>query len=43
MSDFRENVKFRSFFEVRKNFELLEFRHVIYQFEAPRDLENHNI
>ena len=27
MSDFREIVKFRSFFEVRKNFKPLKFRH----------------
>ena len=42
MSDFREIVKFRPFFEVRKNFRLLELRHVVYHFEA-RDLENQNI
>ena len=34
MSDFREIVKFRPFFEVQKNFKLLNFRHVVYHFEA---------
>ena len=38
MSDFREIVKFRPFFEVRKNFKLLKSRHVVYHFEV-RDLE----
>ena len=42
MSDFREIVKFRPFLKVRKNLELLKFRHVVYHFEA-RDLENQNI
>ena len=42
MSNFREIVKFRSLFEVRKNFKLLKSRHVVYHFEVP-DLENQNI
>ena len=42
MSDFSEIIKFRPFFEVRKNFELLKFTQVVYHFEA-RDLENQNI
>ena len=42
MRDFHGIVKFRPFFEVRKNFELLEYGCVIYHFEA-RDLENQNI
>ena len=37
MRDFREIVKFRPFLEVRKNFKLLNFRHVVHHFEA-RDL-----
>ena len=35
-------MKFRPFFEVRINFKLLEFRHVVYHFEA-RDPKNQNI
>ena len=41
MSDFREIVKFRPFFEVRKDFRLLEFRQVGYHFEE-HDLEKQN-
>ena len=42
MSNFREVVGFRSFLEVRKNFRLLEHKHIIYHFEAG-DLEMPNI
>ena len=43
MSDFREIVKFRPFFEVRKNFKLFKFvLHVVCHFVA-RDLKNQNI
>ena len=34
--------QFRPFLEVRKNFKLLEYQHIIYHFEA-RDLEIPNI
>ena len=34
--------EFRSFLEVRKNFKLLEYKHIIYHFEV-RDLEIPNI
>ena len=34
MSKFRDIVKFRRYFRVRKNFELFKFRHVVYHFEA---------
>ena len=42
MSNFREIGGFRPFSEVRKNFKLLEYEHIIYHFEA-RDLEIPNI
>ena len=42
MSDFREIVRSRLYFEVQKSFRLLKFIHVVYRFEA-RDLENQNI
>ena len=42
MSNFREIGEFRPFSEVRKNFKLSEYEHIIYHFEA-RDLEIPNI
>ena len=42
MSNFSEVVGFRPFLEVRKNFKLLEHKHIIYYFEAG-DLEIPNI
>ena len=42
MSNFREIGGIRPFSEVRKNFRLLEYEHIIYYFEA-RDLEIPNI
>ena len=42
MSNFLEAVEFRPFLEVRKNFEFLEYKHIIYHFEAS-DLEIPNI
>ena len=42
MSNFREESDFRPFLEVRKNFKLLEHKHIIYDFEAV-DLEIPNI
>ena len=38
----RNRLKFRPFSEVRKNFKLSEYEHIIYHFEA-RDLEIPNI
>ena len=38
MSNFRETVKFRPCFEVKKNFGLLIFRHVVYHIYEARDL-----
>ena len=39
---FAKQTEFRPFSEVRKNFRLLEYEHIIYHFEA-RDLEIPNI
>ena len=39
---FAKYAEFRPFSEVRKNFKLLEYEHIIYNFEA-RDLEIPNI
>ena len=42
MSNFREIGGIRAFSEVRKNFKLLEHKHIIHHFEAG-DLEISNI
>ena len=42
MSNFHEVVEFRPFLEARKNFKVLEHKHIIYRFEAG-DLEIPNI